>query len=143
MNRMAKNAILIVDDEKNIRLTVSQAIVSADREVQTAVNGEEALAKLQEKDFALVLLDLKMPGMDGMDVLRWIRANRPQVPVVIVTAHGTIDSAVEAMKHGAVDYIQKPFSPREIRALVSKVVGPPVEAGADRQVLSGGEGRGA
>ena len=138
---MSKDAILIVDDEKNIRLTVSQAIAAADRQVETAVNGEEALAKLQEKDFALVLLDLKMPGMDGMDVLRWIRAQRPQTRVVIITAHGSIDSAVEAMKHGAADYIQKPFSPREIRALVSRVLGPPAEAGADEKVLSVEEGR--
>ena len=119
---MAQNAILIVDDEKNIRLTLSQAIVAPERRVDTAVNGEEALAKLQGNDFELVLLDLKMPGMDGMDVLRWISANRPQVRVIIITAHGTIESAVEAMKHGAVDYIQKPFAPREIRELVAKVL---------------------
>jgi DNA-binding NtrC family response regulator len=119
---MAKNAVLIVDDEKNIRLTLSQALASVEMEVDTAVNGEEALAKLQERDFALVLLDLKMPGMDGVDVLRWIGGNRPGVRVVIITAHGTIDSAVDAMKHGAVDYIQKPFAPKEIRELVSRIL---------------------
>jgi DNA-binding NtrC family response regulator len=119
---MAKNAVLIVDDEKNIRLTLSEAIASDDTEVDTAVNGEEALAKLQERNFGLVLLDLKMPGMDGMDVLRWISANRPEVRVVIITAYGTIDSAVEAMKHGAIDYIQKPFAPEEIRKLVSRMM---------------------
>jgi DNA-binding NtrC family response regulator len=119
---MAQDAILIVDDEKNIRLTLSQAMASAEQPVDTAVNGEEALAKLQEDSFGLVLLDLKMPGMDGMDVLRWISANRPDVRVIIITAHGTIESAVEAMKHGAVDYIQKPFAPREIREIVAKVL---------------------
>jgi len=119
---MANNRVLIVDDEKNIRLTLSQAIASPEMEVDMAVNGEEALAKLQEKDFALILLDLKLPGMDGLDVLRWISANRPDVRVVIITAHGTIDSAVEAMKHGAVDYLQKPFAPRDIRELVSRIM---------------------
>lgn len=119
---MEKNTVLIVDDEKNIRLTLSQALASPEMDVDTAVNGEEAMGKLQEKNFALVLLDLKLPGMDGMEVLRWISANRPDIRVVIITAHGTIDSAVEAMKHGAVDYLQKPFSPRDIRELVSRIM---------------------
>ncbi len=119
---MITNAVLIVDDEKNIRLTLSQAIASPQMEVDTAVNGEEAVSKLQEKDFGLVLLDLKLPGMDGMDVLRWISANRPDVRVVIITAYGTIDSAVEAMKHGAVDYLQKPFAPKDVRELVCKIL---------------------
>ena len=77
---MANNAVLIVDDEKNIRLTLSQTIESPQMDVETAIDGEEALGKLQGKDFGLVLLDLKLPGMDGMDVLRWIRANRPGDP---------------------------------------------------------------
>ncbi len=77
------NRVLIVDDEKNIRLTLSQAIASVDLEVDTAVNGEEALGKLKERDFTLVLLDLKLPGMDGMEVLRWIGGNRPDIRVVI------------------------------------------------------------
>lgn len=119
---MAKNTVLIVDDEKNIRLTLSQALASAEMDVDTAINGEEAMDKLQEKDFALVLLDLKLPGMDGMEVLRWISANRPDIRVVIITAHGTIDSAVEAMKHGAVDYLQKPFAPKDIRDMVCRIM---------------------
>jgi DNA-binding response OmpR family regulator len=124
---MARKAVLIVDDEKNIRMTLSQAIASPEMETDTAVNGEEALAKLQERDFALVLLDLKMPGMDGMEVLHWISENRPDVRVVIITAHGTIDSAVEAMKHGAVDYLQKPFAPADIREIMARIM--------DRQTL--------
>lgn len=119
---MQRKPILVVDDEKNIRLTVSQALEPLNVDVQTAVNGEEALQKLREGSFGLVFLDLKMPGMDGMDVLRHIKDDWPKIRVIIITAHGTIVSAVEAMKLGAVDFIQKPFSPGEIRDLATQVL---------------------
>ena len=119
---MTRKPVLIVDDEKNIRLTLSQSLESLELETDTAVNGEEALAKLRDKDYGLVLLDLRLPGMDGMEVLRRLREIRPDIRVIIITAYGTIESAVDAMKLGAVDFIQKPFSPKEIRGLVSQVM---------------------
>jgi CheY-like chemotaxis protein len=120
---MEMKPILVVDDEKNIRLTMSQSLEPLEIPVQTAVNGEEALQKLREKGrFGLVFLDLKMPGMDGIEVLRRIRDDWPKTRVIIITAHGTIESAVEAMKLGAVDFIQKPFSPGEIRDLATQVL---------------------
>lgn len=119
---MEKKAILIVDDEKNIRLTMSRSLEPLEIPVRTAVNGEEALQKLRENPFGLVFLDLKMPGIDGMEVLRQIKDNWPKTRVIIITAHGTIESAVEAMKLGAVDFIQKPFSTGEIRELVKLVL---------------------
>jgi len=119
---MEAKPVLIVDDEKNIRLTLSRALEALALETATAVNGEEALSRIREKDFGLVLLDLKMPGMDGMEVLRRLREARPDIKVIIITAHGTIESAVEAMKLGAVDFMQKPFAPKEIRELVRKVL---------------------
>lgn len=119
---MEKKAILVVDDEKNIRLTLSQSLEALGIQVHTAVNGEEALQKLGEVQFGLVFLDLKMPGMDGMEVLRRIKDDWPTARVIIITAHGTIESAVEAMKLGAVDFIQKPFSPGEIRDLATLVL---------------------
>jgi DNA-binding response OmpR family regulator len=119
---MEKKQILVVDDEKNIRLTVSQSLEPLGIIVQTAINGEEALRMLGEDQFGLMFLDLKMPGMDGMDVLRLIRDDWPKVRVIIITAHGTIESAVEAMKLGAADFIQKPFSPSEIRELATRVL---------------------
>jgi DNA-binding response OmpR family regulator len=119
---MEKKPILVVDDEKNIRLTMSQSLEPLEIPVQTAVNGEEALQKLREEPFGLVFLDLKMPGMDGIQVLHRIRDNWPKIRVIIITAHGTIASAVEAMKLGAVDFIQKPFSPGEIRELATRVL---------------------
>ena len=124
---MINKPILIVDDEKNIRLTLSQALETLGAEIDTAANGEEALTKLKEKEFGLILLDIRMPGMDGMEVLRRVRDIRPDIRMIMITAYGTIESAVEAMKLGAVDFLQKPFDPDEVRELVSRV--------ADREKL--------
>lgn len=119
---MKDKPVLIVDDEKNVRLTLARSLESLELETDNAGNGEEALAKLKEKEYDLILLDLRMPGMDGMEVLRNIREIHPDIHVIIITAYGTIESAVEAMKLGAVDFIQKPFAPMEIRELVSRVM---------------------
>jgi DNA-binding NtrC family response regulator len=116
---MKKQPILVVDDEKNIRLTMSQSLEPLDIPVQTAASGEEALEKLRNGLFGIVFLDLKMPGMD---VLSRIKKDWPKIRVIIITAHGTIESAVEAMKLGAVDFIQKPFSPGDIRELAKLVL---------------------
>jgi DNA-binding response OmpR family regulator len=113
---------LIVDDEKNILLTLSQSLEVLQLETDTAINGEEALAKLKEREFGLILLDIRMPGMDGMEVLRQVREIRPDIGIIMISAYGTIELAVEAMKLGAVDFIQKPFSPEEVRTLVSRVL---------------------
>jgi DNA-binding response OmpR family regulator len=121
--------VLIVDDEKNIRLTLSQAIASLPVEVDTAENGEQALKKVEEDGFSLILLDLRMPGIDGMEVLRRLRDERPEIPIVIITAHGNIESAVDAMKLGAIEFLPKPFVPDEIRALVARIL--------ERRKLSG------
>jgi DNA-binding response OmpR family regulator len=118
---MINKPILIVDDEKNIRLTLSQALEPMGAEIDTAANGEEALTKLKEKEFGLILLDIRMPGMDGMEVLHRVREIRPDIRVIMITAYGTVESAVEAMKLGAVDFLQKPFDPEEIRELVLRV----------------------
>jgi DNA-binding response OmpR family regulator len=119
---MKGRSVLIVDDEKNILLTLSQSLEVLQLETDTAINGEEALTKLKEKDFGLILLDLRMPGIDGMEVLRQVREIRPDIRIIMISAYGTIEVAVEAMKLGAVDFIQKPFSPEEVRALVSRVL---------------------
>jgi DNA-binding response OmpR family regulator len=119
---MISKPILIVDDEKNIRLTLSQALETLGAEIDTAANGEEALAKLKGREFGLILLDIRMPGMDGMEVLRLVREIRPDIRIIMITAYGTIESAIEALKLGAVDFLQKPFDPEEIRELVSRVM---------------------
>ena len=119
---MKKSRVLVVDDEKNIRLTISQSLEKLDLEVDNAVNGEEALQKIKQDDYRLVLLDLKLPGMDGVEVLRRLRGFNKNIKVLIITAHGTVENAVEAMKLGAVDFIQKPFTPDEIRGFVAKAL---------------------
>jgi DNA-binding NtrC family response regulator len=120
--------ILVVDDEKNIRLMLDQALVTAGYEVVSAIDGEHALEKVQAGDLDAVLLDMKLPGIDGIEVLRRVRSSHPNLPVVMITAHGTVETAVEAMKLGALDYLRKPFTPEEIRSTVAKVL--------DRQQLS-------
>jgi DNA-binding response OmpR family regulator len=119
---MADRSVLIVDDEKNIRLTLSLALEKLHLDVDTAVDGEEALRKLAAKSYTLMLLDLRMPGIDGMEVLRRVPQVRPEVKVVIITAWGSIEAAVEAMKLGAVDFLQKPFDAEDVRALVSSLL---------------------
>lgn len=119
---VSKKPILIADDEKNIRLTITQALEKLDIPIESAITGEEALEKLSKNEYALLLLDLKMPGMDGIEVLRNLRRKGNNVKVLIITAHGTVDNAVEALKLGAVDFIQKPFSPVEIRQFVENAL---------------------
>lgn len=119
---MSDRPVLIVDDEKNIRLTLALALEKLNIPVDTAANGEEALKKLAEKSYALMLLDLRMPGIDGLEVLRRVPGVRPEVKVVIITAWGSIEAAVEAMKLGAVDFLQKPFDAEDVRELVSSLL---------------------
>ena len=114
--------VLVVDDELNIREGSQRILSRTGFDVLTAANGLEALDCLKEKSIPIILLDLKMPGMDGMEVLRRIKKDWPKIRVIIITAHGTIESAVEAMKLGAVDFIQKPFSPGDIRELAKSVL---------------------
>ena len=113
--------VLVVDDEPNIRVTLARALEDM-AQVDTAMNGEEALARIEAGEYQVALLDLKMPGMGGMEVLRRMAEARPEIRFVIITAHGTVVSVVEAMKLGAADYLQKPFSPAEIRGLVRRIL---------------------
>jgi len=114
--------VLIIDDEKNIRLTLSQCLEFSNYDVETAVSGEHGLTKYNESKYDVILLDMKMPGIDGMEVLRRIKEQDPLQNVIMITAHGTIETAVEAMKIGAIDYIRKPFTPDEIRSIVKRVL---------------------
>lgn len=119
---MSTGKALVIDDEKNIRLTLSKCLKYIDLEVSEAINGEEGLKKLKDEEYDIIFLDLKMQGMGGLETLKKIKEVRPNVPVVIVTAHGTVDAAVDAMKLGAADFMQKPFTPNEIQDKVKDVL---------------------
>jgi DNA-binding NtrC family response regulator len=118
--RRGRRAILVVDDEAHTRLTLEKALEPLGYRVLLAAAAAEAIAALDDSRIELVLLDLQMPGGSGMEVLRHIERHRPGLRVVMITAHGTIDSAVESMKLGALDLIQKPFSVDQIRRLVER-----------------------
>lgn len=119
---MSKAKILVVDDDKNIRRTVTMALESLDYFVHTAFDGKDALVQLTSDRYDLIITDLKMPGMDGMELLQQAISKYPEINIVLISAHGTVDNAVEAMKLGAVDFLQKPFTPKELRNLVHNVL---------------------
>jgi len=116
----SKDQVLVVDDEANIRRVLSAQLAREGYEVHTAEDGERALAILREHHIDLVITDLRMPKMDGMALLRHAIEIDPDLPVVMLTAHGTVDNAVEALKTGAFDYITNPFDQTELRAIVAK-----------------------
>jgi DNA-binding response OmpR family regulator len=118
----ASKQILIVDDEPNVRLVFRTALESPDYLIATAADGETALRWLRASAADLVLLDLSMPGIGGMDVLETLREEGNDVPVVIITAHGSIPNAVQAMKLGAIDFLAKPLTPEALRSVVAEVL---------------------
>ena len=115
--------ILIADDEAGLREFMSDALELDAHVVTAAPDGRVAARLLDERSFDVVITDLQMPGMDGLTLLRKVRAEQPEVEVIVLTAHGTVNSAVEAMKLGAFEYLQKPISgPDELRLLVARAV---------------------
>ena len=116
---IAHKCILIVDDESNVRLVFRTALESSGYDVSEAADGAVALAQLRKRRFDLILLDLKMPVMDGMDTLKHLRDSNDETPVVVITAHGRVAEAVTAMRLGAVDFLPKPVSPASLRAVVA------------------------
>ncbi|MFP6683968.1 MAG: response regulator, partial [Polyangiaceae bacterium] len=117
-----RGQILVVDDEANLRRVLSVQLEREGFEVHTAPDGEAGLAFLSEHHVDLVITDLRMPKLGGMDLLRVAVREEPERPVVILTAHGTIDIAVEALKIGAFDFIRKPFDQDEVRLIVKKAM---------------------
>ena len=115
--------LLVVDDDEGLRSFLDAALSSEGHEVTLAVDGADALRRLDAAGFDLVLTDLKMPGVDGLQVLQHVRAEHPGTQVILLTAHGSIETAVEAMKAGACDFLQKPVgSPRELRMVVARAL---------------------
>src|SRR5512137_1479813 len=117
---MIPRRILVVDDEENFRHILSVILKKERYEVETASNGEEALQRISNATFDQVLCDIRMPGMDGLDFLKEVRKTEADANVIMMSAYGTLDTAVEAMKLGAYDYISKPFKPDEIILTLKK-----------------------
>jgi len=120
MNKSA--SILVVEDEEKMRELLQKILLTEGYLVQTASNGSAALSMIEEHSFDIVLTDVKMPGLGGIELLKAVRGISKKTYVIIMTAFGTIDSAVEAMKQGAYDYISKPFKMDEIRILMNKIL---------------------
>ncbi|HLL06593.1 MAG TPA: sigma-54 dependent transcriptional regulator [Myxococcaceae bacterium] len=115
--------ILVVDDEEGVRSFLAESLEIDGHHVEEAANGQEALERLRSRSFDLVLTDLRMPGMDGLELLQKVLAEQPEVEFIVLTAHGNVENAVQAMKLGAFDYIQKPVSgPAELRLLATRAL---------------------
>ncbi|MDQ3031914.1 MAG: sigma-54 dependent transcriptional regulator [Myxococcota bacterium] len=115
-----KKQILIADDEPNLRRVLGAQLQRDGYDVLMAEDGEQALAMLSEHHVDVVISDLRMPKLDGMQLLKRIVEGKPELPVIIITAHGTVDTAVEALKLGAFDYVTKPFDRHEFKNVVDK-----------------------
>jgi len=114
--------VLIVDDEKNMRWVLAQALEGEGFEVQQAADGKEALAAVADQAPDIMILDHRMPAPDGMEVLRRIRAKDHAFPIIMLTAHGNVETAVEAMKAGATEYLTKPFDLEELKISIEKAL---------------------
>jgi DNA-binding NtrC family response regulator len=112
--------ILVIDDEENQRNILSDILIDAGFTVATAAGGEEGLERIFQEDFLLILTDLKLPGIDGIEVLKTVMTYDPEIQVVLMTAYGTIPSAVSAIKMGAYDYLTKPFNKEDLLMVVRR-----------------------
>ena len=117
-----KKRVLLADDEKNMRWVLSEALEADGYEIVEAADGKEALSAIAEQAPDILILDHKMPAPDGMEVLRRIRAKGHRFPVIMLTAHGNVQTAVEAMKAGANEYLTKPFDLEELRLSIGKAL---------------------
>ena len=119
---MSKGRILVVDDEPNARTALAEILKEESYTVETAADGFKGLARYEEATPDLVLTDLKMPGMDGVELLRKLRQHDPELPVVIMTAFGAVETAVSAMREGAADYLTKPLNTDELTLVIERAL---------------------
>lgn len=113
--------VLVIDDEAIVRTSCQRTLTPEGYDVRLATSGREGIEFMEKEDFSLVLLDLKMPDMDGIEVLNKINATWPETKVVMVTGYSTVDTAVQALRLGAYNFIEKPFTPDSLLAAVKEV----------------------
>mgnify|MGYP000147392523 FL=1 len=119
---MAAARILVVDDELIMRESLARWLERDGHTVETAASGEEALARCRAARYEILLLDIKLEGMSGLEVLRRVKEDDPDAAVIMITAYGSIPTAIEAMKHGAADYLLKPFEPEELGVVIENLL---------------------
>ncbi len=117
-----RGKVLVVDDQRNMRATTALLLRQAGHAVEEAESGAAAIRRVQQEPFDVVLTDLRMPDLDGLELLRAVREHAPDTQVIVMTAYGTIDSAVEAMRRGALDYVSKPFKEDELLLRIARAV---------------------
>ncbi len=117
-----KSRILVVDDEDALRTVLSSELTSAGYEVATASDGDEAITEVQNMKLDLVLLDIKMPRVDGFEVLKFIKKNYPAVRVIMLTGFADLKNAIESKKHGAEDFVSKPYDLVDLLTTIERVL---------------------
>ena len=117
-----KAKILVIDDEQIVHESCNRILTEEGYEVKSAFTGQEGFKKIEEEQFDLVITDLKMPGISGMEALKKIKQDNPNIGIIMVTGYSTAETAVEAMKLGAFDYLPKPFTPDELISVINKAV---------------------
>ncbi|MEG2392016.1 MAG: response regulator, partial [Pseudomonas sp.] len=112
--------VLLVEDDRSLREALADTLLLAGHDYHAVGSAEEALTAVAREAFSLVISDVNMPGMDGHQLLSLLRVRQPQLPVLLMTAHGAVERAVDAMRQGAADYLVKPFEPKALLDLVSR-----------------------
>ena len=120
--RVEKEDVLVIDDEAAVNNNIRKILAKKGYSVDQAMNKEEALQKIEAKAYRLALLDLKIPGVQGLELLQAIREKSPETLVIIITGYASIETAVESARLGAVDYLPKPFTPDEIRKVTENAI---------------------
>lgn len=118
-----KSRVLVVDDEEALRYLLSTELAAEGYEVETAGDGDEAIEAIKQKDYDVVLLDIKMPRVDGFEVLRFIKQNKPEIKVIMLTAYADVKNAIEALKLGASDFVSKPYDLEDILTSINRALG--------------------
>lgn len=122
MTGTEKNKILVVDDEETVCRSIRKALLRDDYEIDVALSGEEALKMEGEKKYDVIVVDLMMPGINGMDLLKSLKAGSPEVQVVMITGYPTMKNTLQALQIGAFDFLPKPFLPYDLRNLVARAL---------------------
>src|SRR5438552_3151868 len=117
---MSSGRILLIEDDLAIASALERVLKAEGYELQMIPRGDDGLNKATRDDFVVLITDLKLPGINGLDLVRNLHAAKPRIPIILMTAHGTTETAIEATKSGAYDYLLKPFEMAELIELVGK-----------------------